>query len=112
MRFEPPLVPVYFIKRYKRFFADVQFQDGRNITVHCPNPGSMLSCLKPGWRALISDSANPKRKLRYTLEMLHNGRCWIGINTLSANSLVKEAIINKQIQGITWLYTDPARNLL
>ena len=93
MRFDPPLLPAVFLRRYKRFLADVRLlSNGRKYTVHCPNPGSMISCMKESWPALISDSQNPKRKLRYSLEMLHNGRTWIGINTQRANSVVQEAI--------------------
>jgi len=89
-----PIIHCEIIKRYKRFLADVRFADGRLITVHCPNPGRMSTCWKPGWPAIISDSENPKRKLRYTLEMIHNGTCWIGINTHKANDLAEEAVQN------------------
>lgn len=80
------------IRRYKRFLADVRLHDGEQRTVHCPNSGSMATCWEEGWPAVISDSENPKRKLRYTLEMTHNGKCWIGINTHRANDLAEEAI--------------------
>jgi len=92
MTFSPPLIPATLIKRYKRFLADVRLENGEAITVHCANPGSMKSCAEPGWPVQISDSQNPKRKLRYTLEMLHNGKCWIGVNTHRPNRLVVEAI--------------------
>ena len=97
MRFVPSLEKVVFLRRYKRFFADVERSNGQELTVHCPNPGSMLSCLGERWPALISESSNPKRKLRHTLEMLHNGKSWIGINTLRANAIVEEAIQAKKI---------------
>ncbi len=93
MRYSPPLIDVRFVRRYKRFFADVIYPDGTEQTVFCPNPGSMRSCLGEGWPARLSDSGeNSKRKLRYSLEMLHNGRCWIGVNTLRANQLAEEAL--------------------
>ena len=97
MYFDPPLEEVVFLRRYKRFFADVQRSDGQTLTVHCPNPGSMLSCLEAKWPALISESSNPKRKLAHTLEMLHNGKTWIGVNTLRANAIVEEAIQSEKI---------------
>ena len=97
MYFDPPLEKVVFLRRYKRFFADVQRSDGQTLTVHCPNPGSMLSCLEEKWPALISESSNPKRKLSHTLEMLHNGKTWIGVNTLRANAIVEEAIQSQKI---------------
>ena len=99
MYFDPPLEEVVFIKRYKRFFVDVERCDGKVLTVHCPNPGSMLSCFETGKEqgALISESSNPKRKLAHSLEMLKKDGSWIGINTLRANSLVAEAIQEKKI---------------
>lgn len=80
------------LRRYKRFFADVRLDDGRELTVFCPNPGSMRTCIGPGWRCRVSDSENPARKLRYTLEMTHNGRCWIGVNTALPNCLMEAAL--------------------
>jgi sugar fermentation stimulation protein A len=92
VRFEQDLIPATLIRRYKRFLADVTLDDDSILTVHCPNSGSMKSCQGEGWAVLLSDSRNPKRKLRYTWEMVHNGRCWIGINTHRANDLAAEAI--------------------
>ena len=77
--------------RYKRFFADI-LVDGRLLTAHVPNTGSMKTCWSPGWKALVSVHDNPKRKLPYTLEMVHNGTSWIGINTFRPNKMVVEAI--------------------
>jgi sugar fermentation stimulation protein A len=95
--FAPAFSKVTFLRRYKRFLADVRCADGSEMTVHCPNSGSMLSCLGPQWPAAISDSGNSKRKYRYSLEMLHSGRSWIGINTWRSNALVGEAIRAGQI---------------
>lgn len=92
MRFPSPLLPCTLLRRYKRFLADVRFDSGEEATVHCPNPGSMLGCADPGWRALASDSGNPARKLRHTLEMTHNGRAWIGVNPGLANAVAAEGI--------------------
>jgi len=92
MRFEVPLQSVKLLRRYKRFLADVQWPDGRVETVHCPNSGSMKGCVGEGWDARISDSGNPARKLRFTLEMVHNGRCWIGVNTQRPNQVAAEAL--------------------
>lgn len=85
------------LRRYKRFIADVELEDGRIVQAHCPNSGSMKTCLGEGWPVMLSDSNNPKRKLRYTWEMVHNGRCWIGINTHLANAIVAEAIEREKI---------------
>ncbi|HID37910.1 MAG TPA: DNA/RNA nuclease SfsA, partial [Calditrichaeota bacterium] len=70
-------------------------------TAHCPNSGSMKTCKEPGWPVMLSDSNNPKRKLRYTWEMVHNGTCWIGINTHLAYHIAREAIERKLIEELT-----------
>lgn len=75
------------------------------MTVHCPNSGSMKTCWEPGWEVRISDSGNPKRKLRYTLEMVHNGRCWIGVHTGRTNGLIREAVASGSIEELRG-YTD------
>ena len=80
------------MKRYKRFLADVELPDGEIITVHCANSGSMLGLTEPGNRAWISDSETPKRKLRYSLEMLEVDGVMVGINTNHPNKLAREAI--------------------
>ncbi len=97
MRFTRELVPATLLRRYKRFLADVELDDGTELTVHCPNPGRMTSCAEPGRPVWISDSqtpsagapsARPRRKLRYTLEMVRMGRTWVGVNTANPNPAV------------------------
>lgn len=88
----PPTIRGTLIKRYKRFLADVELEDGSVITVHCPNTGRMTTCAEPGWRVALSDSNNPKRKYRYTWELVHNGTCWICVNTGRANQIAFEAV--------------------
>jgi len=80
------------IKRYKRFLADVRLEDGSEITVHCPNPGSMLGTQTPGSAVRCSTSDNPKRKLRHTLEMIRVGRSWVGLHAVKANAIAKRAL--------------------
>jgi sugar fermentation stimulation protein A len=80
------------VKRYKRFLADVVFDDGREETVHCPNPGSMLGTRTPGSAVRCSTSDNPKRKLRHTLEMIRVGRAWVGLHAAKANDVVRRAL--------------------
>lgn len=86
--FATPLLEAVLIRRYKRFLADVRLPDGSTLTVHCPNPGGMRGCAEPGRPVLVSDSANPKRKLRYTLEMIRMGRSWVGVNTQQPNRMI------------------------
>jgi sugar fermentation stimulation protein A len=101
MNIKQPLISGTFIKREKRFLADIILQDGKHITAHCPNSGSMKSCLQAGWEVRLSYHDSKKRKLAYTLEMVHNGQCWIGVNTLVPNRLAEEAIKAGKIKELT-----------
>lgn len=88
----PPLIPGTLSKRYKRFLADIVLEDGRTVTVHCPNSGSMKGCATPGSRVYISHSSNPGRKFPFTWELVEADGFWAGINTGLPNRLVREAI--------------------
>ena len=92
MRFDPPLQEGRLLRRYKRFFADIETPDGP-LTIHCPNTGSMLNCLNPGGRVWFSRNDDPKRKLRGTWELgeTPHGRLAC-LNTGRANALVEEAL--------------------
>ena len=94
MKFDKPLIEGILLKRYKRFMADVKLNNGQYVTAHCPNSGSMKTCKEPGWKVLVSESDNPNRKLKYTWEMVYNGKCWIGINTQIPNKIAIEGIQN------------------
>jgi len=90
----PALTPGRLIKRYKRFLADVALEDGGIVTAHCPNSGSMAACSEPGRRVYLSTHDNPKRKLKYTWEIIHMPDSLVGVNTLVPNRLVKKSIEN------------------
>ena len=92
MLFKHPLQPAKLLRRYKRFLADVELPDTTQLTVHCPNTGSMLGCNEPGLAVMISRSDNPKRKYPHTLEMVRGEAGWVGINTSLTNKLVREAL--------------------
>lgn len=96
----PPLLTGRLIKRYKRFLADVCLDTGKIVTAHCPNSGSMRGCAVPGSRVWISQSDNPRRKLKYTWELIRTEQSLIGINTLVPNKLVKTAIENHLISEL------------
>jgi sugar fermentation stimulation protein A len=81
-----------FLRRYKRFLADVVTEDGRELTVHCPNPGSMLGFHRPGAAVRCSTSDDPRRKLRHTLEMMRVGRVWVGLHASRANAVAARAL--------------------
>ncbi len=97
MKFHPPLQSAILIQRYKRFLADVQLDNGEIITLHCPNTGSMKNCAEPGSRVWFSTSAQKTRKYPHTWELIEINKNLIGINTHSANKLVKEALEKKII---------------
>ena len=101
MIFSPPLVETRLVRRYKRFLADVELENGDIITVHCANPGSMLGLTEPGIRAWISDSRNPKRKLQYSLEMVEVEGAMVGVNTNLPNRLAVEAIETGRIPALS-----------
>jgi len=86
--FWPDLIPGVLIKRYKRFLADVELQTGRVVTAHCPNSGSMAACCEPGRPVFLSYHDSPKRKLKYTWEMIDMPTSLVGVNTLVPNRLV------------------------
>lgn len=98
MIFTPTLQKARFLRRYKRFLADVQMPDGTEITVHCPNTGSMRECLLEGSDCWLLRSGNPKRKYAWTWQLATTPSQDIAcINTHVANSVVGEALANKQI---------------
>ena len=97
MNFKRRLISGEFIKRYKRFFVDVKVNN-QIITAHCPNTGSMYGLLDEGNKVWISKSNNPKRKLKYTLEIIEVNNSKIGVNTHFTNRIVLHALQNKLIK--------------
>ncbi|MEC7546400.1 MAG: DNA/RNA nuclease SfsA [Pseudomonadota bacterium] len=105
MKYDLPLIEGTLIKRYKRFLADIRLSDGTEVTVHCPNTGSMKRCAEPGSRVWISDSwypkPNPKRKYRYTWEWVEvDGKYRVCINTARPNQLIGEALESRTVSGL------------
>ena len=99
MKFKERLLQGALIKRYKRFFIDIKYKN-KIITAHCPNSGSMMGLLDRGNKAWFSLSNNPKRKLKYTLEMIEVKNKKVGINTLLTNKIVLEALKHKKINSL------------
>ncbi|WP_226702170.1 DNA/RNA nuclease SfsA [Microbulbifer elongatus] len=103
MKINPPLTEGRLLRRYKRFLADVETSAGEIITIHCPNTGSMKNCWEEKTPCWYSDSGNPKRKYRHTLEITTTPEgALAGVNTSRANHLVEEAITNgvvSELQG-------------
>ena len=96
MKFPDPLIRGRLIRRYKRFLADVELEDGAKagevVTAHCANPGSMLSVNEPGSEVWLSPAHNPERKLKFTWELIRVGGSLVGINTQLPNAIVAEAV--------------------
>ncbi len=97
MKFKTPLIKAKILKRYKRFLADIELPSGEIVCAHVPNTGRMTACWGEGWDVYLSQSDNPKRKLKYTLELTHNGETLIGVNTSATNKIVLNALEQKQI---------------
>lgn len=88
----PRLIRGTLLRRYKRFLADVKLGNGHVVTAHCPNSGSMLACCEPGRPVYLSHHKNPKRKLKYTWELIEMPLSLVGVNTIVPNRLTKAAI--------------------
>jgi len=99
MKFENKLLQGSLIKRYKRFFVDIKYQN-QTITAHCPNSGSMMGLLNPGNKVWFSKSNNPKRKLKYTLQIIAMDKTLVGINTHLTNKIVFESLKEKKIKDL------------
>ena len=97
MNFENKLISGVFIKRYKRFFVDVSIKN-KIITAHCPNTGSMYGLLKKGNKVWLTKSNNPKRKLKYTLQIIESNGSKVGVNTHSTNKIFLDALQNNLIK--------------
>ena len=100
MELPTPRIEGRILKRYKRFLADIELDSGEVITAHVANTGSMKTCWEPGQKVRLSHYPDSKRKLPYSLEMTHNGKSWIGVNTSRTNQLVREAIQNGTIKEL------------
>lgn len=89
-----PLHHGTLIRRYQRFLADVELDDGTQVTAHTPNTGSMKGCAIPGSRVALSVSTNPGRKYPHSWELVEADGVWVGINTQLPNLLAREGILN------------------
>ncbi|MBD2230114.1 DNA/RNA nuclease SfsA [Phormidium tenue] len=96
----PPLIEGTVLKRYKRFFVDIELETGEVIVAHCPNTGPMTGVYHIGGRALVSYNPSPRRKLAYTWELTEvrdTVPTWAGVNTALPNRVVKSLLEARQI---------------
>jgi len=100
MNFENPLISGRFIKRYKRFFADINVNK-KIVTAHCANSGSMMGLLNKNNKVWLTKSNNKKRKLKYTLQIIENEGSKVGVNTHLTNKIVKHALEKNFIKDFT-----------
>ena len=99
MKFTEKLIKGKLIKRYKRFFVDVKL-DKKTVTAHCPNTGSMMGLLDRNNEVYLLKNDNPKRKLKYGLEILKSRGNLVGVNTHMANKIVNHGIDNNLINEL------------
>ena len=93
MKFKEKLLQGTLIKRYKRFFVDIKYQN-ETITAHCPNTGSMMGLLNKGNNVWFSETNNPKRKLKYTLEIVIVNKKLVGTTGIQSSILFLQYIDN------------------
>ena len=102
MNFENELISGLFVKRYKRFFVDVII-DKKIVTAHCPNTGSMQGLLIKNNKVWLTKSNDPKRKLKYTLQIIESNGSKVGINTHLTNKIVLDGLNNNKIKNFNAL---------
>ncbi len=102
MRFETPLVPARLIRRYKRFLADCRLEDGREVTAHCANPGSMMGLAEPGEKIWLEPNDDPKKKLKYGWRLVdHENGHFTGVDTSVPNKALRAALEAREIPELS-----------
>ncbi|RBW54838.1 DNA/RNA nuclease SfsA [Ruegeria sp. A3M17] len=93
MKFATPLIPARLIRRYKRFLADCQLEDGREVTAHCANPGSMMGLAEPSEKIWLEPNDDPKKKLRYGWRLVdHENGHFTGVDTSVPNKALRASL--------------------
>jgi sugar fermentation stimulation protein A len=100
MNFENQLLSGLFVKRYKRFFTDININN-KIITAHCANSGSMIGLLNKNNKVWFTETNNKKRKLKYTLQIIEDSGFKVGVNTHLTNKIVNHALQNNLIKNFT-----------
>ncbi|THH35409.1 DNA/RNA nuclease SfsA [Aliishimia ponticola] len=98
MRFQTDLVPATLQRRYKRFLADCVLEDGREVTAHCANPGSMMGLAEPGTRIWLEPNDDPKKKLKFGWRLVDHGNGhFTGVDTAVPNRALREALTSRAV---------------
>jgi len=97
------LIPGRILKRYQRFLADIELEDGSVVTAHCTNTGTMKTCWMPGDLVLLEPADNPSRKLKFTWLACSREGTWIGVDTGIPNKVVAEAARLDRLPGMPGL---------
>lgn len=101
MRFQTPLVPARLIRRYKRFLADCRLEDGREVTAHCANPGSMTGLADPGIRIWLEPNDDPRKKLKFGWRLVdHENGHFTGVDTSVPNRALRAALQAREVAAL------------
>jgi len=102
MRFQTDLVPARLIRRYKRFLADCRLEDGREVTAHCANPGSMMGLKDENSKIWLEPNDDPKKKLKYGWRLVdHENGHFTGVDTSLPNRVLRAALEARKVPGLT-----------
>lgn len=102
MRFQTDLIPARLIRRYKRFLADARLEDGREVTAHCANPGSMMGLAEEGMKIWLEPNDDPKKKLKYGWRLVdHENGHFTGVDTSVPNRALKSALEAHEVPGLS-----------
>lgn len=96
-----------FMRRYKRFLADVRTSENDQpeeiVVAHCPNTGPMLGLLDTHLaRCVLSRSDNPKRKCKFTFELIQAAEdgVMVGVHSAKANAYAGKMLEQKMVPGL------------
>lgn len=101
MRFQTPLIRAVLLRRYKRFLADARLEDGREITAHVANPGSMMGLKEEGLTIWLEPNDDPRRKLKYAWRLVeHETGAFTGVDTGAPNRMLRAALTAGRVTGL------------
>ena len=101
MRFQTPLIRATLLRRYKRFLADCRLPDGREVTAHVANPGSMLGLAEPGLAVWLEPNDDPRKKLKFALRLVEDASgALVGVDTGAANRILRPALQSGAVPGL------------